>query len=73
MHLNTSFVIRSLHNINCIDIVTTIWMGTLVSRMIILKIQKDNRIKRNCQVIGQVGLGIIGGTVLYFNLLYGRT
>jgi phospho-N-acetylmuramoyl-pentapeptide-transferase len=50
-------------------IVTTLWMGTIGFIDDYLKIHKKNKdgLKGRFKIIGQVGLGIIVGSVLYFN------
>jgi phospho-N-acetylmuramoyl-pentapeptide-transferase len=63
---------------NCITFIlycllSTLWMGTIGFIDDYIKILKgQTRFKRNFKVIGQVGLGLIVGTVLYFHqvLLY---
>ncbi|MCI9843296.1 phospho-N-acetylmuramoyl-pentapeptide-transferase [Flavobacterium pectinovorum] len=59
-----------LHNIYIVLlIVTTLWMGTIGFVDDYIKIFKKDKegLKGRFKVIGQVGLGIIVGTVLYFN------
>ncbi len=59
-----------LHNIYIVLlIVTTLWMGTIGFVDDYIKIFKKDKegLKGKFKVIGQVGLGIIVGTVLYFN------
>ena len=59
-----------LHNIYIVLlIVTTLWMGTIGFIDDYIKIFKKDKqgLKGIFKVIGQVGLGIIVGTVLYFN------
>lgn len=59
-----------LHNIYIVLlIVTTLWMGTIGFIDDYIKIFKKDKegLKGIFKVIGQVGLGLIVGTVLYFN------
>jgi phospho-N-acetylmuramoyl-pentapeptide-transferase len=59
-----------LHNIYIVLlIVTTLWMGTIGFVDDYIKIFKKDKegLKGRFKIIGQVGLGIIVGTVLYFN------
>ncbi|GGE96707.1 phospho-N-acetylmuramoyl-pentapeptide-transferase [Flavobacterium limi] len=59
-----------LHNIYIVLlIVTTLWMGTIGFVDDYIKIFKKDKegLKGKFKVIGQVGLGIIVGAVLYFN------
>lgn len=59
-----------LHNIYIVLlIVTTLWMGTIGFVDDYIKIFKKDKegLKGKFKVIGQVGLGLIVGTVLYFN------
>jgi phospho-N-acetylmuramoyl-pentapeptide-transferase len=59
-----------LHNIYIVLlIVTTLWMGTIGFVDDYIKIFKKDKegLKGIFKVIGQVGLGLIVGTVLYFN------
>ncbi|MEN2415439.1 phospho-N-acetylmuramoyl-pentapeptide-transferase [Flavobacterium mesophilum] len=59
-----------LHNIYIVLlIVTTLWMGTIGFIDDYIKIFKKDKegLKGIFKVIGQVGLGVIVGTVLYFN------
>ena len=50
-------------------IVTTLWMGTIGFIDDYLKIHKKNKdgLKGRFKIVGQVGLGLIVGSVLYFN------
>jgi len=50
-------------------IITTVWMGTIGFIDDYLKIHKKNKdgLKGRFKIVGQVGLGLIVGLVLYFN------
>ena len=50
-------------------IITTLWMGTIGFVDDYLKIHKQNKdgLKGRFKIVGQVGLGLIVGLVLYFN------
>lgn len=64
------FLFAKLHNIYIILlIVTTLWMGTIGFIDDYIKIFKKDKqgLKGIFKVIGQVGLGIIVGSVLYFS------
>jgi len=64
-------LLTKLNNIYIILlIVTTLWMGTIGFIDDYIKIFKKDKqgLKGIFKVIGQVGLGIIVGSVLYFNL-----
>jgi phospho-N-acetylmuramoyl-pentapeptide-transferase len=64
------FLLAKLENIYVILlIVTTIWMGTIGFLDDYIKIFKKDKegLKGRFKVIGQVGLGIIVGSVLYFH------
>ncbi len=64
------FLFSKLHNIYIILlIVTTLWMGTIGFIDDYIKIFKKDKqgLKGIFKVIGQIGLGVIVGTVLYFH------
>ena len=64
------FLFAKLHNIYIVLlIVTTLWMGTIGFVDDYIKIFKKDKegLKGKFKVIGQVGLGLIVGLVLYFN------
>ncbi len=64
------FLFAKLHNIYIVLlIVTTLWMGTIGFVDDYIKIFKKDKqgLKGIFKVFGQVGLGLIVGTVLYFN------
>ncbi len=64
------FLFAKLHNIYIVLlIVTTLWMGTIGFIDDYIKIFKKDKagLKGIFKVVGQVGLGIIVGTVLYFS------
>lgn len=64
------FLFARLHNIYIVLlIVTTLWMGTIGFLDDYIKIFKKDKegLKGKFKVIGQVGLGLIVGIVLYFN------
>jgi phospho-N-acetylmuramoyl-pentapeptide-transferase len=64
------FLFARLHNIYVVLlIVTTLWMGTIGFLDDYIKIFKKDKegLKGRFKVIGQVGLGLIVGLVLYFN------
>jgi phospho-N-acetylmuramoyl-pentapeptide-transferase len=63
-------LVAKLHNIYIIIlIVTTVWMGTIgFIDDYIKKFKKDKKgLKGKFKVLGQIGLGIIVGTTLYFH------
>lgn len=65
------FLLAKLDNIYIILlVVTTLWMGTIGFIDDYIKIFKKDKegLKGKFKVIGQVGLGLIVGSVLYFNL-----
>lgn len=64
------FLFARLHNIYIVLlIVTTLWMGTIGFLDDYIKIFKKDKegLKGKFKVIGQVGLGLIVGIILYFN------
>jgi len=64
------FLLAKLDNIYIILlVVTTLWMGTIGFIDDYIKIIKKDKegLKGKFKVIGQVGLGLIVGSVLYFN------
>jgi len=64
------FLFAKLHNIYIVLlIVTTLWMGTIGFIDDYIKIFKKDKegLKGIFKVVGQVGLGLIVGTVLYFS------
>ncbi|MFV8368273.1 phospho-N-acetylmuramoyl-pentapeptide-transferase [Flavobacterium sp. LB2R40] len=64
------FLFAKLHNIYIVLlIVTTLWMGTIGFIDDYIKIFKKDKqgLKGIFKVVGQVGLGLIVGTVLYFH------
>lgn len=59
-----------LHNVYIVlMIITTLWLGTLGFLDDYIKVFKKNKegLKGKFKIIGQVGIGIIVGTVLYFH------
>ena len=64
------FMFAQLDNVYIVLlIITTLWMGTIGFIDDYLKVHKKNKdgLKGRFKVVGQVGLGIIVGLVLYFN------
>ena len=64
------FLLAKLNNINIIIlIITTLWMGLIGFLDDYIKVFKKDKggLKGKFKVLGQVGLGIIVGSMLYFN------